>query len=68
MCPSTQNLLAIQGKLITHLGSLRLDQDEFHLALEVRNFLSSTMPNRWTDRVGWTYQTGKSIQSSPYDF
>ena len=36
--------LADQGRHITRLRSLRLDQDKLHLALEVRSFPSSTMP------------------------
>ena len=41
----TQDPLADQGKLITRLGSLRLDQDKLCLAPEVRSFSSSTMPD-----------------------
>ena len=43
-CPSqTQDPLANQGKRITCLGSLRLDQDKIHLTPEVRSFHSSTI-------------------------
>ena len=43
-CPSqTQDPLANQGKRITCLGSLRLNQDKVHLTLEVRSFHSSTI-------------------------
>ena len=41
----TQDPLANQGKLITRLGSLRLDEDKLRLAPEVRSFSSSTMPD-----------------------
>lgn len=51
-CPSSQDPLVVQGKLITRLGSLRLDQDELRLAPKVRSFPYSTMPDEWTDRVG----------------
>ena len=50
-CPSTQHPLAVQGKLTTRLGSLRLDQDELRLAPEVRIFPSSIMSYKWTDRA-----------------
>ena len=46
MCPSqTQDPLAIQGKHINHLESLRLNQDKLCLAPKVRSFPPSTMPD-----------------------
>uniref|UniRef100_F6GXH7 Uncharacterized protein n=1 Tax=Vitis vinifera TaxID=29760 RepID=F6GXH7_VITVI len=57
-CPSqTQDPLADQGKHVTHLGSLRLDQNKLHLASEVRSFPSSTMPNKMDRLSRLTFQT-----------
>ena len=45
-CPSqTQDPLGDQGRHITRLGSLHLDQNKLCMALEVRSFPSSILSN-----------------------
>ena len=64
MCPSqTQDPLADQGKHITRLRSLRLDQDKLRLAPEVRSFPSSTMSNGMSRPSQLTFQTGSRCQT-----
>ena len=58
MCPfQTQDPLVDQGKRVTCL-----DQVKLRLALEVRSFPSSIMPNRM-DKPNWlTFQTGSQCR------
>ena len=67
-CPSqTQDPLGDQGRHITRLGSLHLDQNKLCMALEVRSFPSSTIPDEIDRPSRLDISDGQiNLISSPY--